>query len=211
MISTSHRLCLLRSLTTFLNGKLLVFIRFRQFQCIVRISSNHTTSLDISRMLEGWYFGERDTKRNGQIVESPSHDQRGSLVDKASSVQRSSNAKAKAYHVTHLRESTKEDLKGVEANMKYGLFCLTLMYFRALHILRKEKATWDGSNGGSSSTPMSEERKKMIQESKNAEFRIALMEYAMQKAKSGAERKMRKLEQERLEAVCHVILFISTR
>jgi hypothetical protein len=164
-------------------------------------------------MLEGWYFGERDTKRNGPIVESPSHNHRGSLVDKASSVQRSSNAKAKAYHVTHLRESTKEDLKGVEANMKYGLFCLTLMYFRALHILRKEKATCGGSNGASIyATPMSEERKKMIQESKNAEFRIARMEYAMQKAKSGAERKMWKLEQERLEKVCHIIiLFISSR
>ena len=155
-------------------------------------------------MLEGWYFGERDTKRNSQIMESPSYDQRGSLVDKASSVQLSSNAKAKAFHVNHLRQSTKEDLKGVEASMKYGLFCLTFMYFRALHILHKEKTTWDGSNGLVDShyiNPLSEERKKMIQESANAEFRIARMDYAMQKAKSGYESKMRRTVQERLEKV----------
>jgi predicted subunit of tRNA(5-methylaminomethyl-2-thiouridylate) methyltransferase len=87
---------------------------------------------------------------------------------------------------------------------------LTFMYFRALHILRKEKATWDGSNGLVGShyvNPLSEERKKMIQESANAEFRIARMEHAMQKAKSGYESKMRRTVQERLEKVSHKDFF----
>ena len=155
-------------------------------------------------MFEGWYFGERDTKRKCDIVELPSYDQRGSLVEKASSIQRSSNTKALTYHVNHIRKSTKEDLKGVEAGMKYGLFCLSFMYFRALHILRKKKATWDESNELSSAnnaTPMTDERKKMLQENENAEFRRARMENAMQKAKSGYESRMRRIERERLEKV----------
>lgn len=165
-----------------------------------------TTSSIVHRMLEGWYFGERDTKRNVHIVDSPSHNQRGSLVDKASSVQEISTINAVTCHVNHLRESTQEDLKGVEANMKYGLFCLTFIYFRVLHVLRKEKATWSESidlASGHHANPISDERKKMLQERANAEFRQARLENAMQKAKSGYESRIRRVEQVRLEKVCH--------
>ena len=156
------------------------------------------------RMLEGWYFGERDTKDKGlQLMQPvPSYDVRGSLVDKASDVQTYSNADA--IRDAQANQSTKEDLQSVETTMKYGLFCLTFMYFRALHTLRKEKATWDGSNDLVSmrnGPPMSEERKKMIQEEQNAEFRRKRIEFAMEKARVGEERKIQRLERERLEKV----------
>ena len=153
-------------------------------------------------MLDGWYFGERDAKDNGTLTEIPSHNQTGSLIDKASSVQWNSNADA--LREARANKSTKEDLKGVETNIRYGLFCLTFMYFRALHVLRKEKATWDGSDDLVSlreGPPLSEERKSIIQEEKNAEFRINRMEYAMKKARAGEERKRQRIEKERLEQV----------
>jgi len=153
-------------------------------------------------MLEGWYFGERDTKDNGQLMEVSLHDQRGSMADRASSVQRNSNANA--IRDSRGNESAAEDMRGVETTMKYGLFCLTFMYFRALHTLHMEKASWDGSNDLVSlrhGPPLSEERKKMIQEEKNAEFRRKRIEYAMQKARAGEEQWRQRSERERMEKV----------
>jgi hypothetical protein len=154
------------------------------------------------RMLEGWYFGERDTKDDGQLMEVPLYDQRGSLADRASGVQRNSNANA--IRDARANESATEDLRGLEKTMKYGLFCLTFMYFRALHTLCKERATWDGSNDLVTlrhGPPLSEERKKIIQEEKNAEFRRKRIECVMQKAKAGEERWRQWSERERLEKV----------
>ena len=154
----------------------------------------------LRRMLEGWYFGERDTKDKRQLAELPSHDQRATLAEKASSVQIDSNADA--LRDANNKDSMKEDLRSQETTMKYGLFCLTFMYFRAIHAVRKEKANWDGSKDLVSlrhGPPLSDERKKMIQEEQNAEFRRKRLEYAMNKAKAGEERKMGRLEKERLE------------
>ena len=131
-------------------------------------------------------------------------------MDKASSVQWNSNADAT--RGAQANESTQEDLEGVQKAMKYGIFCLTFMYFRALHVLRKEKAAWDGSNDLVSlrhGPPLSEERKKIIQEEKNAEFRRNRIEYAMQKARAGEERKRQRLEKERLEKVCQSCILLN--
>ena len=48
---------------------------------------------------------------------------------------------------------------------------------------------------------MSEERKKIIEEKKNAEFRRARIESAMAKARAGEEKKIQRLQKERLEKV----------
>ena len=157
-------------------------------------------------MLRGWYFGVIDTpdsscpSRNKPYI---SHDQRGSLIDKASSIQLSSNAN-NALHQARENDSTSEELKEKETTMRYGLFCLTFAYFKALHVVRKEKKVWDGSNDLCSlrhDAPMSEERKKIIEEKKNAEFRRARIESAMAKARAGEEKKIQRLQKERLEKV----------
>ena len=120
-------------------------------------------------MLEGWYFGVRDTKDkkgNGperSQGEQESFSERGTLMDKASTIQWNSNADA--LRDARASESSKEDLQGVETTMRYGLFCLTFMYFRMHHVLRKEKASWDDSNDLVSlrhGPPVREKRKKMI-------------------------------------------------
>jgi hypothetical protein len=77
------------------------------------------------------------------------------------------------------------------------------MYFRALHLVCREKATQSGSNDLTTLAPKptstSEERQKMIQEEKNVEFRRARMEYAMEKVRVGEERKRARIERERLK------------
>ena len=156
-------------------------------------------------MLEGWYFGERNTKdkRVLSVEDDSFHEQRGSLMDKASSVQMISNSDALLE--ARRNDSTKEDLHNTETTMKYGLFCLTFAYFRALHVVRKEKATWNGSKdlcSLRSGPAISKEKKKMIQEEKKAEYRRNRIELYMEKARVGEERKLQRLEMERLEKVC---------
>jgi len=157
-------------------------------------------------MLQGWYFGERDKKVNKRVLsveDESSHEQRGSLMDKASNVQLTSNSDALLE--ARRNDSTKEDLQSTENTTKYGLFCLTFAYFRALHVVRKEKAIWNGSNNLCSlrSGPtISEEKKKMIQEEKKAEYRRNRIELYMEKARVGEERKLQRLEKEQSEKVC---------
>lgn len=151
-------------------------------------------------MLEGWFFGERDTKDKALALDRPSFDQRGSLFDKASHIQWDSNADAMRDARAHA--ATTEDLEGANLSTKYGFFCLTFMYFRMLHVLRQEKATWSGSNDLVSmrhGPPPNEERKKMMQEEKNAAFRRNRLEYAMRKARAGEELKRQRLEKARAE------------
>ena len=53
---------------------------------------------------------------------------------------------------------------------------------------------------------MTEEKKKMIEEEKNKEFRRNRIEYAMEKARVGEERKRQRIEKERAEKVCPTTL-----
>ena len=182
----------------------LAALDFEHNRLVAKIISVEIVDDILQWMLAGWYFGERDTKdeNEGWMIDLPVHDQRGSLSDKASGVQQNSNANAIRNARSNLSESTTEDLRGVETTMKYGLFCLTFMYFKALHTLRKEKKSWDGSNDLISlrhGPPLSEERKKMIQEQNNAAFRRTRMEYAMDKARAGESRWRQRSERERLE------------
>ncbi|KAL7541809.1 hypothetical protein ACHAXR_011237 [Thalassiosira sp. AJA248-18] len=169
---------------------------------VAQLAASETIDSILDWMVAGWYFGEQDIKEKRLLTEVPSFDQRGTFVDKATSVQWESNTNAIRDANANARDVMRDANASVETNMKYGLFCLTFMYFRMLHVLRKEKATWDGSNDLVSlrhGPPLSEERKKIIQEEKNEVFRTARIEYAMQKARAGEERKKMRLENERLE------------
>lgn len=181
----------------------LAALDFEHNRLIAKIASVEIVDDILQWMLAGWYFGERDTKddNDGRMIDLPIHDQRGSLSDKASGVQQNSNANAIRNARSNLSESTSEDLQGVETTMKYGLFWLMFMYFKALHTLRKEKKSWDGSDLISlrQGPPLSEERKKMIQEEKNAVFRRSRMEHAMEKARAGESRWRQRSERERIE------------
>ena len=169
---------------------------------VAKMMASETIDNILEFMLDGWFFGERDTKAKKQLEELPSFDQRGTFIEKASGVQVESNADA--LREANANANNEEDLKTVETTMKYRLFCLTFMYFRMLHVLRKEKSNWDGSNDLVSmkdGPPLSEERKKIIQEEKNAKFRQRRIDLAMNKARVGEERKRKRLEKERLEKI----------
>eukprot|EP00816_Leptocylindrus_hargravesii_P008210 CAMPEP_0196807812 /NCGR_PEP_ID=MMETSP1362-20130617/7802_1 /TAXON_ID=163516 /ORGANISM="Leptocylindrus danicus, Strain CCMP1856" /LENGTH=1509 /DNA_ID=CAMNT_0042181887 /DNA_START=1363 /DNA_END=5889 /DNA_ORIENTATION=+ len=101
-------------------------------------------------------------------------------------------------------------LDTAEQSTKFGLFCLTFMYFRALYLVRTEKDSWSGRNDifGSkenhvtrSKRYLSEERVRMIEEKHNKAERKAKMDYAMAKARVGEERKSQRFEKEKSRTI----------
>jgi len=101
-------------------------------------------------------------------------------------------------------------LDTAEQSTKFGLFCVTFMYFRALHLVRTEKDSWSGRNdifglkenhATRSKRYLSEERVRMIEEKHNVSERKAKMDYAMAKARIGEERKNQRFEKEKSRAI----------
>ena len=73
----------------------------------------------LQRMLEGWYFGERDTKVKSSslsLADDPYFDQRGSLMEKASDIHLSSNANA--MRAVNTKEDAADSRNSMETNMR---------------------------------------------------------------------------------------------
>ncbi|GMH74329.1 hypothetical protein TrST_g7101 [Triparma strigata] len=107
-----------------------------------------------------------------------------------------------------IKEGDERDhvLNETEQTMKFGLFCLTFMYFRAMKMVRREKVSWEGSQetiGGPDAGKkrhITAERKKMLEEERSEKERTRNMEKSMIKAKEGEQRKRLRQEKERAEA-----------
>ena len=177
-------------------------LEFEHNRLIAKELANETIESVLDWMLKGWYFGEPENDEQTAIWadEMFSHEERGTLRSRANSIQLSSNTDA--IRAANVREETKDNLKSIENSMRYGIFCLTFMYFRALHLVRREKETWRGAHDAvtmAKRAPLNAERLKMIDEERNAAYRKARMDDAMEKARKGEERKRLRLERERLE------------
>mmetsp|Transcript_47459 Transcript_47459/g.71844 ORF Transcript_47459/g.71844 Transcript_47459/m.71844 type:complete len:199 (-) Transcript_47459:113-709(-) len=86
------------------------------------------------------------------------------------------------------------ELDTTSTNLKFGLFCVTFMYFRALHTIRREKKSWSSKSENDQSITL--ERQKMNKEEENARRRQVLLLDASEKARIGFERKQRREENE---------------
>jgi hypothetical protein len=180
-------------------------LEFQHNRLIAKELAAETIEGILDWMLEGWFFGERDCVEDTIAIsddDSPSFHERGTLRSKANRIQLGSDADA--LRAANAMRDNDDDLKSFETTMRYGIFCLTFMYFRALHLVRREKETWRGANDAvtmAKRAPLSAERIKMIEEERNIAFRKARMEEAMEKARRGEEKKRLRLERERLEKV----------
>jgi hypothetical protein len=191
--------------TTFQRDAAIQALEFQHNRLIAKELAAETIEGILDWMLEGWFFGERDCVKDTIAIsddDSPSFHERGTLRSKANRIQLGSDADA--LRAANAMRDNDDDLKSFETTMRYGIFYLTFMYFRALHLVRREKETWRGANDAvtmAKRAPLSAERIKMIEEERNIAFRKARMEEAMEKARRGEEKKRLRLERERLEKV----------
>ena len=91
-----------------------------------------------------------------------------------------------------------------ETTLKFGLFCITLMFFRAMSLVRRERDTFSGTHDavGSSDAPgkPTNERRKMRRETQKLEERQRKMQHVLNRAKVGEERTRKRLVKEKAEA-----------
>ncbi|KAG6610890.1 IQ motif, EF-hand binding site [Phytophthora cinnamomi] len=91
-----------------------------------------------------------------------------------------------------------KSLTETENALKFGLFCMTLMYFRGLSLLKKQKAVWSVSAAkrrAAAEPPKSTERLRMDKEKRNVELRARKAAFYDEKARIGQARKQKYHEQ----------------
>lgn len=97
-------------------------------------------------------------------------------------------------------------LNETEQTLKFGLFMLTFMYFRAMSFVSREKRSWSGADDALQETDkrsisMTDERRRMLDEEGKIKERQKKLDAIMARAKAGEARRLEREAQERKEAV----------
>jgi hypothetical protein len=97
-------------------------------------------------------------------------------------------------------------LNETEQTLRFGLFMLALMYFRAMTFLQREKKSWSGEGdavggGGKKPKMMTDERLQMVEEENKAAARKKKVDLVLARCKVGEARRREREEAERREAI----------
>lgn len=103
-------------------------------------------------------------------------------------------------------------LNETEQTLKFGLFMLTFMYFRAMAFVKREQRSWSGvddavdaknikKGGLGKGMTMTEERRKMVDEENQLLSRQKKMNLILGRAREGEARKADREAKERKEAI----------
>ncbi|ETP45177.1 hypothetical protein F442_08372, partial [Phytophthora nicotianae P10297] len=130
------------------------------------------------------------------IIDEQQQNAQGLPSDKWKSIE------VEAFQVNRTKKAVQKDselekpLTETENALKFGLFCMTLMYFRGLFLLKKQKTVWSVSAAKrSAEPPKSAERLRMDKEKRNAELRTRKAAFYDEKARIGQARKQKFHEQ----------------
>jgi len=196
-------------------------------------------------MLEGWYFGERESqfrvlgkvptiKKDGMIragqdqissvtqVVSKMKDRadkrrkniitaenrQGQMIEKAWEVEQKSQQNIEKLKVARDGNEHEHMLNEVETTLKFGIFMMTVMYFRAMTYLRREQKSWSGAGEDvgvkdkfSLDKIMTDDRMRMIDEENRAAARKKKIDIVLARCKVGEQRRIEREAQERREAI----------
>lgn len=110
-----------------------------------------------------------------------------------------------------LKEDGAHTLDETETTLKFGMFMLTFMYFRAMAYITREKRSWSGADdavgggGGASGARLTEERRRIIDETFRRAVRKQRMDVAIKMAYNGAERKRMREETKKRDAMLKML------
>jgi len=194
-------------------------LEYEHNKLVATTVSSEVVDTILDRMLDGWHFGESQTERTTNLVEDAivGFQNKNITIDvgQESPLQKmqllNCEAKDRLSKENHARNKKNQDKKLDEAEktIRYGIFCLTFMYFRTFSRVRNEKKSWlrevnvtSHLEGGNED--ISEEGKKMEAEEKNANSRKKALDKAMSRAAYGEERLRMKnsAEKERKVRAC---------
>jgi hypothetical protein len=132
---------------------------------------------------------------------------RGLMTDKSKDVEDEARMRLKNLKVARDGNAHEHNLNETESTLKFGLFMLTLMYFRAMVFLRREKRSWSGEDdavgkkGNKAAVLMSEERMRMLDEENKAASRKKKIDAITARVRVGEQRKKEREAAERREAI----------
>lgn len=193
-------------------------------------------------MLEGWYFGERESAHNvlgyvpsinpngiifagqDQLKASSAAVSRvghrvklkkqgvimpmtlgGTMREKAQSIEDASQIRRAEQVVAKEGSDHKKILDETESTLRFGLFMLTLMYFRAMTYLSREQKSWagvgDSPDGGNGKKRQTQERVRMLAENSKAAARKKRLEAIMRRCLVGEQRRKEREDAERKDSL----------
>ena len=132
-------------------------------------------------------------------------DERGSINEKAQSIEANSQLTVQREKVAKKGSQHEHMLNETESTLRFGLFMLTFMYFRAMTFLRREKVSWsgEGDTAGLIGTDkkLTDERMRMIDEENKAIARKKKVDQILARCKVGEQRRKDREAAERKEAI----------
>ena len=196
-------------------------------------------------MLEGWYFGERESqfkvlgyvptiKATGKVragqdqissvaqvvakMKTRANNRRnniataqstqGLMIEKAWEVEVGAQQKLESLKVARDGNEHEHMLNETETTLKFGIFMMTLMYFRAMTFLKREQKSWAGEgdeigvrNKKKTDKVMTDERLRMLDEENRAAARKKKVDIVLARCKVGEARRVEREAAERREAI----------
>ena len=139
------------------------------------------TYTDLRRLDKSAARGEAAGRLAGAVTKNRILEQEGTPLEKWVPIELQAITSTRNNQMVQNGKTTDHVLTETEQALKFGLFCMTLMYFRGLSLLRKQKETWGGKMEETSSSERiamrNEERKTIIRTRKIADYkdRVALV------------------------------------
>jgi hypothetical protein len=141
---------------------------------------------------------------------------RGDVSEKAQAVEQASQFKLESKRTIKEERDHQHMLGETETTLRFGVFMMTLNYFRVMTMIKREKKSWGGEVGKNLNTTkhestrmsakkavadlgMTRERLRIVDEERNTLTRAKRLEVVMVKYRIGQERRAEKVQKERRE------------
>ena len=135
-----------------------------------------------------------EAKKQGIVLDQF---RRGNNAEKAAGIELSAQFALEKANIVKDFDDNAHLLTETENTLRFGLFMMTMMYFRVMALLRREKSSWNGEdelggknkkgNKGGPVATVTRERLRMIEEERNTKARLARMEICMLKYRVGTK------------------------
>jgi hypothetical protein len=140
-------------------------------------------------------------RKPGEVFE---HERDGTPGSKNESIEVSAQQRLFRAQATKVVQDKDHHLAETENTLKFGAFMLALHYFKALTVVRREKASWLGQDDrmeGPNVRPITDERRRMVGEQKQYEYRRMELTRVMKRASRGEEARLKREKDKREQHV----------
>lgn len=132
----------------------------------------------------------------------------GQMIEKAMEIELNAQSNLQKMKVARDGNLHEHLLDETENTLKFGIFMITLMYFRAMTFLKREQRSWAGDDDAvgvkdktRSDKVMTDERMRMIDEENRAMARKKKIDIVLARSKIGEQRRAEREAAERKEAI----------